>query len=181
MVERLRTMIQPAATVAVLGLAYKPYSHVIEESQGVYLARALSKAGARVVAYAPLAGEMAQAELRDQAVMLDSVADCLEQAEVVVITTPDPAFQTLSAAEFDNKKSVVTGMDFWRILDKELAGPPGIRYIPIGRSIDDQANAARLVELWNSVAWEIARGVLAIGAGSNQHYRFFYRKISVVR
>jgi UDPglucose 6-dehydrogenase len=148
--ERLWTMIQPGTTVAVLGLAYKPYSHVTEESQGVYLAKALSKAGARVVAFDPLANEMARAELRDQAVILDSAADCLEQAEVVLITTPDPAFRALTAADFG--KSRVTVLDFWRILDKELAGQPNVRYIPTGRSVDDAANAARLAELWSGAA-----------------------------
>src|SRR5439155_9206745 len=47
MVERLRQEIQDSKTFAILGLAYKPFSPVIEESQGVFLAQALSRAGAR--------------------------------------------------------------------------------------------------------------------------------------
>ncbi len=151
-VERVRPLIRKGATVAVLGLAYKPFSHVVEESQGIYLAKALSRLGARVVAYDPLAGEMARAELRDQAVVLDSLEDCLAQAEVVLITTPDPAFQRLTAADFEGKNSKMTVVDCWRILDKELAGHPHVRYIPIGRSVDDEANATRLAELWNRTA-----------------------------
>jgi UDPglucose 6-dehydrogenase len=150
--RRLRPMIRRGSTVAVLGLAYKPFSHVVEESQGIYLARELSKAGARVVAYDPLAGAVARSELRDWAVILDSVTDCLAQAEVVLITTPDPAFRTLRAADFDDGKSPVTVVDFWRILDKELARQPNIRYIPVGRSVDDVANGARLAELWSNAA-----------------------------
>lgn len=153
-VQRLRAMIQRGTTVAVLGLAYKPFSHVTEESQGLYLAKALAKAGARVVAYDPLAGETARAELGDQVVILDSVADCLAQAEVVLIATPDPAFRALTAADFGDKKSLVTVVDFWRILAKELAGQPNIRYIPVGRSVDDAVNAARLAELWSGAAQE---------------------------
>ena len=53
-VEKIRPMIKDGATVAVLGLSYKPFSHVTEESQGIYIADALSKAGARVVGYDPL-------------------------------------------------------------------------------------------------------------------------------
>lgn len=147
-VERLCAMIQPGTTVAVLGLAYKPYSHITEESQGISLAKALAKGGARVVAFDPLANEMARVELRDQAVILDSVTDCLAQAQVVLVTTPDPAFQTLKATDF---KCVETVVDFWRILDTELAGVPNVHYIPIGRSIDDPTNQARLAELWSSV------------------------------
>lgn len=151
-VERLRPFVRQGATVAVLGLAYKPFSHVVEDSQGIYIAKTLSKAGARVVAYDPLANGMARPELRDQAVVLDSVKDCLEQAEVVLITTPDPAFKALTAADCGNKQPPVTVVDFWRILDKKLADHPNVRYIPIGRSIDDEANATRLAELWNRTA-----------------------------
>ncbi|MDY6844779.1 MAG: nucleotide sugar dehydrogenase, partial [Thermodesulfobacteriota bacterium] len=148
MTHRLKKIIKRGTTVAVLGLAYKPHSHVIEESQGVFLAKALSKAGARVVAYDPLANEEASNELRDQIIILDSIASCVSQAEVVLITTPDPAFHMLTAADFKNGKSCVTVIDFWRILDTKLLGKCNIRYIPIGRSIDDKTNSKRLAQLW---------------------------------
>lgn len=150
--QRLQPYIRKGTTVAVLGLAYKPYSHVIEESQGVALAWALFRAGARVIAYDPLAKEMAQAEFGGQILVLDNIADCLAQAEVVLITTPDPEFQALKASDFRNSNPVVTVVDFWRTLDKELTGKPYIRYIPIGCSTDDPANATRLAQLWSSVA-----------------------------
>ena len=149
-VGNLGARVLQGSTVAVLGLSYKPFSHVIEESQGISMARALSKSGARVLAFDPLANEAARAELLDQAVIVDSIADCLAQAEVVMITTPDPAFRELTYADFGGSGSRVTVIDFWRILDKELAGRPNIDYVPFGRSTDDAANKERLVELWNS-------------------------------
>ena len=155
-VNRLRTMIEPGMTVAVLGLAYKPSSHVVEESQGVYLARALSKLGARVIAYDPLANEMARAELHDQVLVMDTMEACLSQAQVVLITTPDPAFQVLTAADFGGPHSPVTVVDFWRILDRSLAANSNIDYVPIGRSGDEAANAARLVDLWGSGSQGVA-------------------------
>jgi len=148
-VKRLRSLVRRGTTVAILGLAYKPHSQIIEESQAIELAWGLFKAGARVVAYDPLARDGAQTEFRGQILMLDSLADCLAQAEVVLITTPDPAFQNLKAADFAGHEVPVTVVDFWRILEKELAGQPNIRYVPVGCSIDDAANAARLNELWN--------------------------------
>lgn len=150
MALRLRARVQRGATVAVLGLAYKPHSHVIEESQGVALARELASAGARVVAYDPLANEMARAELKDRAVILDSVEACLAQADVVLVTTPDPAFQTLTAADFTAHRPGVTVVDFWRILASALADRPDVDYVPIGRSLDDDRNAIRLEELWGA-------------------------------
>jgi len=148
-VKRLRGFVRRGTTVAILGLAYKPHSQIIEESQAIELAWGLFKAGARVVAYDPLARDGAQTEFRGQILMLDSLADCLAQAEVVLITTPDPAFQNLKAADFAGHELPVTVVDFWRILEKELAGQPNIRYVPVGCSIDDAANATRLNELWN--------------------------------
>ena len=150
--ERLRPMVEGGTTVAVLGLAYKPSSHIVEESQGIYLAQALSKAGARVVAFDPLAAETANMELRGQIVILDSIKDCLAQAEVVLITTPDPAFEALTHADFDREKPQVTVFDFWRILNRRQIEKGNIRYVPIGHSIDDEANTARLASLWSSTA-----------------------------
>jgi UDPglucose 6-dehydrogenase len=147
LVERLSALIEPETTVAVLGLAYKPMSHVTEESQGLYLAKALAEAGLRVVAYDPLAGEANCHELSGLVSVVDSTAECLVQARAVLITTPDPAFKGLKPSDFDGGRYTV--VDFWRILDNELAGHPEIDYIPIGHSFDDERNAARLDAIWH--------------------------------
>jgi len=148
MSHQLKRLAKKGSTIAILGFAYKPFSHVIEESQGVYLAKALSHAGARVIGYDPLAGETAKSELAYDALVLDSLESCLEQADIVLITTPDPVFMNLKAVDFKHKP--VTVIDFWRILDKALAGNPDITYIPVGRSTDDAANAERLMNLWQN-------------------------------
>ena len=149
-VERIRPFMHKGASVAILGLAYKPFSHVVEESQSIYLARMLSQLGVRVIAYDPLANEMARAELKDQAVVLDSVHDCLAQAEVVVLATPDPVFRNLTAADF--QKENITVVDCWRILETKLAGQSGIRYVTIGRG--DEAGAEKLAALWRNAVNE---------------------------
>ncbi|MHB9030937.1 MAG: UDP binding domain-containing protein, partial [Candidatus Latescibacterota bacterium] len=134
-------------SIAVLGLAYKPYSHVIEESQGMYLAKALIQSGYRVVAFDPLANESAAVEIGRSVVLLDSMEECIAQADVVFITTPDPLFKTLTVDHFPGKKTIV--VDFWRILDPSVATHPKVRYIPLGRSIRDDENSERLAKLWN--------------------------------
>lgn len=146
--DRLIPMVKPGSTVAVLGLSYKPFSHVTEESQGVYVARQLSKHGVRVVAYDPMSNEMSLDDLRRDFVVLDSIKECLAQAEAVLITTPDPAFKDLSAADFKNEWAEVLVFDFWRTLREQLKDAPGIKYVGIGTSEDDAANTARLKKLW---------------------------------
>ena len=154
-VERLRPLIRENSTVAVLGLSYKPFSHVTEESQALYIAQALSKAGARVVGFDPLAGEMALNELHGQIVVLDSIEECLSQAEAVLITTPDRAFKNLTAEDFRNEYAEVLVVDFWRLLQDKLTGQPNLKYVAFGFGDDDQANTKRLKELWGGTEREV--------------------------
>lgn len=148
-VKHLKSRIKRGTTVAILGLAYKPHSHIIEESQPIEIAWQLFKLGARVVAYDPLARDGAQTEFRGQILMLDSLADCLAQAEVVLVATPDPVFQNLTVADFAGHENPVMVVDFWRILQSTLTNQPEIEYVPAGCSVDDAANATRLIELWH--------------------------------
>lgn len=146
--ERLESVIRKGATVAVLGLSYKPYSHVTEESQGVYIAKHLSKSGYRVVAFDPMSNEMSLDDIRRNIVVLGSIEECLSQAEAVLVTTPDPEFKNLTPEDFKNEWSEVLVMDFWRLLRTALEGKPGIRYIAAGLSENDAENTKRLKALW---------------------------------
>jgi len=147
---RLRTVITDQSTVAILGLSYKPYSHVLDESQSVSLARMLIKDGVQVVGYDPLSREMSRNELPEQLDVLDSVGACLRKADVVVIATPDPAFRTLTAADFRGALRV-TVMDCWRTLTHALSDKPNINYIPVGRAAENTFEAT-LKELWSNAA-----------------------------
>lgn len=146
--DRIRPKLRNGATIAVLGLSYKPFSHVTEESQGVYVARQLAKGGFRVVAFDPLASEMDLDNIRRDIVVLDSVSECLAQSQAVLITTPDPAFKSLTAEDFANQWSEVLVFDFWRILAGELRDSDRIKYVGIGTSENDVANTEVLKRLW---------------------------------
>ena len=148
----LCSIIKPHATVAILGLAYKPYSHVVEESQGIYLARELAASGLRVVSYDPLAKEMARQELTDKAMVLEDLNVCLQQADAVVITTPDPDFRALGPADFPQKNQPVVVFDCWRILREKLKSASHVCYVALGIGTDDVTYGARLRELWSNEA-----------------------------
>ena len=107
---------QPA-TVAVLGMAYKPDTSVVDESQGVLIARGLSAAGHTVLIADPLALENASVVLGDSVTPFGAAAAAVAAAAIVVIATPDPAFAQLPATCFAPGVIIV---DCWRIL------PPGI-------------------------------------------------------
>jgi UDPglucose 6-dehydrogenase len=147
-IERLKPYFNEGSTVAVLGLAYKPLSHVIEESSGIYLCRALADAGMRVVGYDPLASDGARIELKGHALVADNIEYCLQDAEVVLVTTPDDAYKSLDPEVYIANKDTVTVVDFWRCLPENVRKHPKIKYIPMGRCLDDATAIARLEGLW---------------------------------
>lgn len=134
LIERLGVAIEPGVTVAVLGLAYKPFSDLTEGSQGILLARTLAERGARVVANDPLATASARKELGDRVTVLESVDDCLKQASVVIVTTADPIYAALDVKDFAVSKQPVAVVDCWRILSDKLSNQLNIVYLPIERS-----------------------------------------------
>ncbi len=151
-VEKLKPLVSKANTVAVLGLAYKPDSHVIEEAPGVALAMALADSGYRVTTFDPLANESARSTLAYRALVTDSLEQCLKDADVVLVTTPDKVFRELGPEDFLRSRPSVTVVDFWRCLSAKVAAADGIRYVPIGRCADDAAAARAVSELWAAEA-----------------------------
>lgn len=148
-VEKLKPYLRKGSTVAVLGLAYKPLSHVIEESAGMYLCLALAGSGLRVLGYDPLATKEAQAALRMHALVSDSIATCLQDAECILVTTPDDVYIALKAEDFIGNKESVTVVDFWRCLPESIQNHPNILYVPMGRCIDDATAIKKLEGLWH--------------------------------
>jgi UDPglucose 6-dehydrogenase len=104
--------------VAVLGLSYKPDTPVVEQSQGVMIARALADAGHAVLVSDPVALEGAMAALGGTATGMERAEDAVAAAQVVVVATPDRAFTLLPPACFAGGKVVI---DCWRIMPPELA------------------------------------------------------------
>jgi UDPglucose 6-dehydrogenase len=136
LVEQVGVAVRSESTVAVLGLAYKPQSHVIERSQGLEAALAIAATGIRVVCYDPLARDAARNELKDKALVLDSMKACLDQADVVVIANADPEFARLTSEDFPQCSPPVQVIDCWRLLRAQLEGSPKVRYRAIGLAED---------------------------------------------
>ena len=146
-VEKLQPHLPKGANVAVLGLAYKPLSHVIDESPGIYLCRALSEAGYRVIGHDNLAAANAEVALKMSALVTDSLDEALKDADAVLVTTTDKSYTSLTADQLLRGRPALTVIDFWRGL-KGLAADPRIRYVPIGLCRDDSGAAAGLKPLW---------------------------------
>jgi UDPglucose 6-dehydrogenase len=132
---------------AVLGLAYKPRTHVAEDSAGLALCMTLRDAGYVVAGYDPLAGEDASRVLGKSAVA-PSLGACVADADLVVVATPDPAFTALRAEMLGGADGRTCIVDCWRILNRSVQTAPNVDYVPAGRCFDPVAAEARIAPLW---------------------------------
>jgi len=99
--------------VAIVGLAYKLDTDVVEEAMGIRLACLLAKYGFRVIVYNPLAIESARKALGDSVGYAESVAECFQNTGAVVITNPYRAIASEITPEMSGGKRII---DCWRIL-----------------------------------------------------------------
>jgi UDPglucose 6-dehydrogenase len=120
----------PNNVVAVLGLAFKPNTHVIEESPGVkIIEELLKKKDVKIIVYDPLAMENARGRFGDNILYASSLKDCLSNSSLCVITTQAEEFKMIR--EGDIRHHPTTIIDCWRSLDPSRLGPH-VRYEAIG-------------------------------------------------
>jgi len=116
-------------TVAVLGLAYKDNTPVVEESAGAKVAAALAGLGRKVVVHDPIADAshspiLANVVFRQE----DDVEAAVASAAAVVVVGDDPAYDSLPALPLG---SGVVIIDCWRRL-ANAGWPAGTSYVAIG-------------------------------------------------
>jgi len=99
--------------IGVLGLAFKPDTDVMEESVGMYLIGVFKE---HAIGYDPLVDIS----------MTDTAQECIDQSNIVVVTTMCPEFHT---AVYPPGKVVI---DCWRYLNGKELESKGVKYVPIG-------------------------------------------------
>ncbi|MDA2933557.1 nucleotide sugar dehydrogenase [Acidobacteria bacterium AH-259-D05] len=147
--NRIRALLDPRATIAVLGLAYKPGTCVVEESQGLYLAEQLASQGRRVIVYDSMATENARHVLGDRVAYAGSIRQCLEDADAIVIANPSSEFRLLESCDLPVRRNRLIVFDCWRILRPSLNDCAHIHYVPLGVGNQDAPISSRLANLWN--------------------------------
>ena len=118
-VDRLLKMIREHApsgsTVALLGLSYKPGTHVVEESQPVMLAEKLLDAGYDVRLHDPKAAQGAYEALQGRGTFCNDPYEAAAGASVVVMLTMWPEYQRLDMTRLEAKAAVKPLLiDCWR-------------------------------------------------------------------
>jgi UDPglucose 6-dehydrogenase len=107
-------------SVAVLGLAYKPDTPVIERSQGLMLAATLAKSGRRVLVHDPLAMSPARASLGATLSFTASLEEAVAAADAVVVMLPCYEYKEFFSSWSGNDTTRLV-IDCWRLVDPSLA------------------------------------------------------------
>ena len=118
--EIVLSRLPEGGTAGILGLSYKANTEVIEESQGVGLAKELLARGVKVVVYDPAAMDNARKVLVGAISFAKSAADCVAAADVVAIVTPWAEFKKVPASVFESGGKRRMVLDCWRILPSEM-------------------------------------------------------------
>ncbi|MER3425349.1 MAG: hypothetical protein C4293_21045 [Nitrospiraceae bacterium] len=146
--EQIRKAVGHGKTIAVLGLAYKPDTSVVEESQGLALAQSLLGNGNRVIVFDPLAMDNAKQVLKDGVEYAQSAREGLSKADAVVITNPSREFQSLRVEDFPRRSSPVLVFDCWRLLQGKLGQCGWIDYRPLGVQRHREDKSRQFASLW---------------------------------
>ena len=133
-VQRLADLVKkyarPGSKVGILGLSYKPDTEVIEESQGILLARMLMEEEVDLLVYDPMAMDAARMVLGDGPSYAADAEDCARQSDIVVIATPWKEFARIPESAFSGRKTRAVLIDAWRITPEECRSKT--KYIPVG-------------------------------------------------
>lgn len=135
----------PNDTVCILGLSYKPDTDVIEESQGIALAKILLKHKRRLILYDPAAMEPARALLKGEEVSFArSLSEALQESDVIMIATPWKDFTQWKHADLLSRNGHPKKLiDPWRMIWPKKRSN-GFEYLPLGVSLDEARKAAKI-------------------------------------
>lgn len=131
LIRLIESHLPEGGTVGFLGLAFKPDTHVIEDSPGILAAEDLSAKGTRVIAYDPVALDNARSHLGDRIEYGSTAEDVVERADVVVVTTPWNEFAHIEPRAFERSGTPRVVVDCWRALDAAKLAEVTL-YIPLG-------------------------------------------------
>lgn len=116
---KILAVLPKKGTVGILGLAYKQKTSVIECSQGIELAKLLVNRGVKLSLFDPLAMAEARKCLGEKVFYASSMIRCIQESDVLVITTPCAEFKKITTKDLRRKGRRRVVIDCWRILDRE--------------------------------------------------------------
>ena len=118
--------------VALLGLAFKPFTDDLREAPAIDIARRLTQHGCTVSAHDPVAMERFRREHPDEGVILAATAEEASRgADAVVLVTEWPEYLSLDWVALKASMHTPLVVDGRNFLDSALLGEAGLRVVAI--------------------------------------------------
>lgn len=132
--DKVRQMLHGVrdATVAVLGLTYKPGTDTLRRSTSVELCQWMHGRGYRIQAYDPAVTQLPD-DLRPVIALSASAAEALKNADLAVVATEWPEFRMLAADNFVSAMRRPAVIDPNWFLAGVLAEDRRVHYVTTGR------------------------------------------------
>ncbi len=122
-------------TAGVLGLSYKPNTEVVEESQGLALAKYLAEHDVAVAVYDPAALANAKLQLTGNVTYAQNAAQCAKLSDVLAITTPWAEFKAITPTDLKRDRITPVVLDCWRQLPRAEFRDTSV-YLTLGDGIE---------------------------------------------
>lgn len=136
-VEKLQNALPDASLrdkkIAVLGLSFKANTSDTRRSPGIKIANILCKAGANVTVYDPKAVEEAESELHRRAIISESIEDCIQETDAVLIATNWREFLEYPLADLAQNMNGNLFIDAINGYDIAAAEDAKLHYMGVGR------------------------------------------------
>ncbi len=120
-------------TIAMWGLAFKPYTDDIREAPALYNIEALLELGAKVRVYDPEAMDNVKEVLGDKVTYCENEYSTLEGTDALMIMTEWPVFRTPDFKVLKEKLSNPLILDGRNLYEPEQMKQEGFTYFSIGR------------------------------------------------
>ena len=127
LLRTVKRYVKQGDRVGILGLSFKPNTPVIEESPGIFLTKELIKTDTKINVYDSIAIENAKIELGSSVNYSGSMQDCVENSDLIVITTSEAEFKDIDATKNEN----LIIIDCWRQLS-DVKFPENVKYHGVG-------------------------------------------------
>jgi len=120
--------------LAFWGIAFKPRTDDIREAPALTLMRLAAAAGATCVAYDPVAGDNARAELGDLVQVVDSMLAAIDGADGLVISTDWDEFKSPDFAQIRRSLKAPVIFDGRNLYRRRQMAEAGFTYYSVGRA-----------------------------------------------
>ena len=128
--------------VGMLGLSFKPNTDDLREAPSIDVARDLLADGARVVAYDPVAGDLAARQVPGLE-LADKAAEVADGAHALVLMTEWAEFSDLDPADLRSRMAYPILVDARNALDAEAFVAAGFTVARVGRPVRAPADRSR--------------------------------------